>query len=90
MRHAGLTECVHQCAAHDFVQEVRAEPDGRVVVTRWSGRIHVVTPDWRVEDLDLPRTQAGELYYTGTLVGSRVCATRCGKVEVVCQDLPSP
>ena len=75
-------------AAHDFVQEVRAEPDGRVVVTRWSGRIHVVTPDGRVEDLDLPRTQAGELYYTGTLVGSRVCATRCGKVEVVCQDLP--
>jgi len=75
--------------AHDFVQEVRAEPDGRVVVTRWSGRIHVVGTDGRVQDLDLPRTGAGELYYTATLVGSRVCATRCGKVEVVCQDLPA-
>ena len=74
-------------AAHDFVQEVRAEPDGRVVVTRWSGRIHVLAPDGRVWDLELPRTQAGELYYTGTLVGARVCATRCGGVEVVCADL---
>jgi hypothetical protein len=47
-----------------------------------------VSPDGGVQDLDLPRTQAGELYYTGTLVGSRVCATRCGGVEVVCQELP--
>jgi hypothetical protein len=58
-----------------------------VVVTRWSGRVHVVGADGGVQDLALPRTEAGELYYTGTLVGSRVCATRCGGVEVVCQDL---
>jgi hypothetical protein len=77
-------------ARHDFVQEIRAEPDGRVVVTRWSGRVHVVSPDSGVQDLTLPRTEAGELYYTGTLVGSRVCATRCGGVEVVCADLPPP
>lgn len=74
-------------AAHDFVQELRAEPDGRVVVTRWSGRVHVVERDGHVEDLDLPRTQGDELYYTATLAGSRVCATRCGRVEVVCQEL---
>jgi hypothetical protein len=74
-------------AAHDFVQEVRVEPDGRVVLTRWSGRIYVLAPDGRVQDLDLPRTRGDELYYTATLVGSRVCATRCGRVEVVCQDL---
>jgi hypothetical protein len=74
-------------AAHDFVQEVRAEPDGRVVLTRWSGRIHVLATDGRVRDFDLPRTRGDELYYTATLVGSRVCATRCGRVEVVCQDL---
>jgi hypothetical protein len=76
-------------AAHDFVQEIRAEPDGRVVVTRWSGRIHVVSANGGVQDLELPRTEAGELYYTGTLVGSRVCATRCGRVEVVCANLPN-
>jgi hypothetical protein len=74
-------------ALHDFVQEVRGEPDGRVVLTRWSGRIHVVAPDGRVRDLDLPRTRGDELYYTATLAGSRVCATRCGRVEVVCQEL---
>jgi hypothetical protein len=74
-------------AAHDFVQELRAEAEGRVVVTRWSGRVHVVTPDGGVRDLDLPRTQGDQLYYTATLVGSRVCATRCGRVEVVCQEL---
>jgi hypothetical protein len=77
-------------AAHDFVQEVRAEPDGRAVVTRWSGRVHVVAPDGRVEDLALPRTRGDELYYTATVSGSRVCATRCGGIEVVCADLPAP
>jgi hypothetical protein len=74
-------------AAHDFVQELRLEPDGRAVATRWSGRVHVLEVDGRVRELVLPRG-SGELYYTGTLAGSRLCATRCGRVEVVCQDLP--
>jgi hypothetical protein len=77
-------------AAHDFVQEVRAEPSGHVVVTRWSGRVHVLGPDGRVRDLALPRSGEGELYYTGTLADGRVCATRCGGVEVVCGDLAGP
>jgi len=75
-------------AAHDFAQEVRAEDDGSAVVTRWGGRVHVVEPDGRVRDLALPQSGAGALYYTGTRFGDRVCATRCGRVEVVCADLP--
>jgi hypothetical protein len=75
---------------HDFAQELRAEPDGSIVVTRWSGRVHVVEPTGAVRDLVLPQTEAGELYYTAARRGDRVCATRCGGVEVVCADLPSP
>jgi len=77
-------------AEHDFAQDIRVEGDGRVVITRWSGRIHVVEAGGRVQDLELPRTDAGELYYTATLAGNRVCATRCGRVDVVCADLPGP
>jgi len=29
-------------AQYDFVQEIRPDEEGRIVVTRWSGRIHVV------------------------------------------------
>ena len=74
--------------AYDFVQDIRAEPDGSTVLTRWSGRIHVVEANGEVRDLSLPRTEAGEFYYTATRASGRVCATRCGRVEVVCQDLP--
>ena len=73
---------------HDFAQELRAETDGSVLVTRWSGRVHVVEATGEVRDLELPRTDAGELYYTSARRGSRVCATRCGGIEVVCRDLP--
>lgn len=73
--------------SHDFVQEIRHEADGSTLLTRWSGRVHVVERSGAVRDLMLPRTEAGELYYTGTRVGDRVCATRCGRVEVVCEDL---
>jgi hypothetical protein len=74
-------------SALDFAQEVRAEEDGSVVVTRWSGRVHVLEPDGRIRDLRLP-AEEGALYYTAVRAGSRVCATRCGRVEVVCADLP--
>jgi hypothetical protein len=77
----------HFDASHDFVQELRVEADGSAVLTRWSGRIHVVERDGAVRDVVLPRTEAGELYYTGTRVGDRICTTRCGRVEVVCDDL---
>jgi hypothetical protein len=33
----------------------------------------------------LPRPADG-LYYTGVLRGSRLCATRCADVDVVCSD----
>lgn len=71
----------------DFVQEVRPQPDGTALVTRWSGMVHRVWPDGRVRDLQLPRGEGG-LYYTAVLRGGRICATRCGRVEVVCHDAP--
>jgi hypothetical protein len=76
-------------SAHDFVQELHAEPDGSVLVTRWSGRVHVVEAGGRrVRDLALPRGETGDLYYTAARSGERLCATRCGGIEVVCADLP--
>jgi len=75
-------------AAHDFAQDLRVEQNGSALLTRWSGRVHSVDAAGRVQDVTLPRTDAGELYYTAVRSGGRVCATRCGRVEVVCQDLP--
>jgi|GEM_PF-832881 len=71
----------------DFVQEIRPGAAGRVVVTRWSGRIHVVGPEGGVRDLQLPREGGRGLYYTGILHGQEVCATRCDAVSVVCAPL---
>ncbi|MAE94997.1 MAG: hypothetical protein CL910_10085 [Deltaproteobacteria bacterium] len=70
----------------DFAQDLRVEPDGTVVVTRWSGKIHLVFPDGGVRELSLPQ-RPGDLYYTATLRHGWVCATRCGEVQVVCEDL---
>jgi hypothetical protein len=68
----------------DFVQDI--QPDaGSAVVTRWSGRIHVVDSEGGVHSVDLPRSTEGELYYTGARAGGSVCATRCGDVAVVCR-----
>ena len=72
----------------DFVQDVHVETDGRAVVTRWSGVVHVVAPDGSVRTVDLPHTAAGGLYYTAVAVGDRVCATYCAGVSVVCAPLP--
>jgi len=72
----------------DFVQDVHVEADGRAVVTRWSGVVHVVSPDGSVRTVDLPRTAAGGLYYTAVAVGDRVCATYCADVSIVCAPLP--
>jgi len=70
----------------DFVQDVRDQPDGRVVVTRWSGTVHVVEPDGRVRKVALPRTDGG-FYYTAVATGDRVCATYCAGVTVTCVPL---
>jgi hypothetical protein len=72
----------------DFVQEVRPAPGGRAVVTRWSGRVHVVDRDGSVRSVDLPRLEPGGLYYTGVLADGRICATHCGELTVVCEDMP--
>lgn len=74
-------------AALDFAQDIQLAPDGRVVVTRWSGRVHVVGPRDRVRTLALPRLAPDGLYYTAVLHGDRICATHCGGVEVVCRSL---
>jgi hypothetical protein len=73
---------------HDFVQDIHIEADGRAVVTRWSGVVHVVAASGAVRTVALPRSAAGGLYYTAVTVGDRVCATYCADVSVVCAALP--
>jgi len=79
-------------AGFDFVQDVQPMPDGRAVVTRWSGLVHVVGQ--RVATLRLPRLDPQGLYYTAVLHegrggrGERLCATYCADVTVVCADAP--
>lgn len=73
--------------AVDFAQDLKALPDGRLVVTRWSGHVHVVSPDGGVASLRLPPVADGGLYYTAVARRGRVCATHCGDVQVVCSDL---
>jgi hypothetical protein len=75
-------------AALDFAQEIRPAADGSVIVTRWSGRIHRVRPDGRVQHFDFPHPVEGGLYYSAVLDGGRVCATYCGEVSVVCRSVP--
>jgi hypothetical protein len=72
----------------DFVQDIHLLPDGRAVVTRWSGWIHVVEPPGRVRSVRLPTPASGGLYYSGVLAGDRLCATYCADVSVVCRDAP--
>ena len=62
---------------------------GELVVTRWSGRIHVLGPgeDER-RDLQLPREDPAGLYYAAGLWDDEVCATYCADVAVVCAALP--
>lgn len=71
----------------DFAQDIKPLADGRVVVTRWSGHVHVVSPDGQVASVRLPSLEDGGLYYTGVARGDRVCATHCGGVRIVCTDL---
>lgn len=72
----------------DFVQDLRVQRDGRVVATRWSGRVHVIDPDDRLRTVALPRAVEGAIYYTAVATGERVCATYCAGVRVECASLP--
>ena len=74
----------------DFVQDIQIAPDGRAVITRWSGWVHVVDPTGMIRSLRLPAVETGGLDYTAVLRGERLCASYCGGVRVVCSDLPLP
>lgn len=73
---------------HDFVQDIQFAPEGRVVLTRWSGVVHVAGPGGDTLRIELPRLDPDGLYYTGVLQGERLCATYCADVSVVCVDAP--
>jgi hypothetical protein len=68
----------------DFVQDIQFAPDGRAVVTRWSGTLHVFEPPDALATLRLPRIEPSGLYYSGVLADGRVCTTLCGGITVVC------
>ena len=74
--------------ALDFVQDIELMADGRAVVSRWSGWIHVVDSPSRVRSTRLPQFEDGGLYYSAVAEGDRICATYCSDVSVVCRDLP--
>jgi hypothetical protein len=71
----------------DFAQDVKLAPDGAAIVSRWSGVVHVASPDGRVRRLELPKRE-GALYYTGVARDGAICATRCAGIDVVCEPLP--
>ena len=72
----------------DFVQDIKISEDGRAVLTRWSGWVHVAEPTGIVRSLQLPRLDSEGLYYTGVLSNGQVCATHCADVTVVCRPAP--
>jgi hypothetical protein len=75
-------------ASHDFVQDLSVAPDGRVLATRWSGVVHVVSPSGEARRVELPRSSPGGLYYSAFASGDRICASYCADVEVVCAPAP--
>jgi hypothetical protein len=75
-------------AALDFVQDITLNPDGRAIVTRWSGWVHVVESTHRIRSVRLPQFEDDGLYYSATAQGNQICATYCSQVSVVCRELP--
>lgn len=73
----------------DFVQDIQIADDGRAVLTRWSGWVHVVDDTGSIESVRLPAVASEGLYYTAVLRDRRVCASYCGDLTVVCRDLHS-
>ena len=75
-------------AALDFVQDIELSADGRAVVSRWSGWVHVVDSPNEVRSTRLPQLADDGLYYSAFAEGDRICATYCSDVSVVCRDIP--
>lgn len=74
----------------DFVQDIQIDPNGRAIVTRWSGFVHLVDPSSGgdlLRTLRLPALESGGLYYTAVPSQSdpQICATYCAGVTVVCR-----
>lgn len=80
----------------DFVQDIQFASDGRAVIARWSGKVHVVAPAPTragrrpVRRVAFPVPESGGLYYSAFVAGERICATLCSEVAVVCQDGQGP
>jgi len=70
-------------SALDFVQDIQLGPD-RLVITRWSGILHVLPGEGPATTLELPRYEEGGLYYSGVGRGDTVCSTYCAGLDVVC------
>ena len=75
-------------AALDFVQDIELTADGRAVVSRWSGWVHVVDSPSEVRSTRFPQLADDGLYYSAVAEGDRICATYCSNVSVVCRDIP--
>jgi hypothetical protein len=75
-------------AALDYVQDIALTSDGRAVVSRWSGWIHVVDSPSEIRSTRLPQFDEDGLYYSAVAEGDRICATYCADVSVVCRDIP--
>jgi hypothetical protein len=78
-------------AGLDFVQDLKIAADGRLVLTRWSGRISLIETRGdasQIANLRLPAFEPGGLYYTGVLAEGRLCATYCAGIGVVCAPAP--
>jgi hypothetical protein len=71
----------------DFVQDIQITADGRAVLTRWSGWVHVVDATGSIRSLRLPPFEPRGIYYTAALHDHRICATHCRDVSVVCRDV---
>jgi len=76
-------------SALDFVQDIQLSAEQRVVVTRWSGWVHLVEPTLEARRLRFPAIEEGGLYYSGVAEGGRICVTHCADLSVVCSDVPS-
>jgi len=75
-------------AALDFAQDIELTADGRAIVSRWSGWVHVVDSPSEVRSTRFPRIADDGLYYSAFAEGDRICATYCSDVSVVCRDIP--
>ena len=62
--------------------------DGRAVVTRWSGVVHVVAASGGRAHGGAAAQRGGRALLHGGRDGDRVCATYCADVSVVCAALP--